>query len=693
MRAGTCSCSACSPGTYFPDNTKNAPCGSCWSCPAGTYTANSGSKSCSTCPTSSSSSAGAATCTCSSGYTPSGSGDSLVCSPCSAGKYFSTTASSCQPCPTASSSTGATVTFTCTCFGGYVSSGSGDSLVCSYSSTNTCPISSTALKADHQLYPNLPSTEPPATLVFARGSYGTVDLGATQTNNLFFGSLIFKRLCNWCDANHQVIYYQRLSPMPSGFSIYSNMVNIWASASNILGTDFNLYSSWGNLVTGSSPWTSCNYDASGVGAFRDCGPNGFVGNQWYSQSQGTNQVAFYVLQGLTDSGTSQSPYPITAGSGVTYSGNSLQFDGSSNAWVSFGSGVTFGGSAFSISVWGKYSSFSQSWSRIFDFETAECSTSGLVATHSGSSSTLNLDIFVPYPGLTPGSVWTLNQFGHILFSCTPPGSCSFYFNGNLVQTYDVTMSTMTYSYVAGLGQSSCAGDGHLQGQVADFRLFFRALTSDEVYAIYSGHECQTSSCSTGQYFSMSISACGACPPSSSSSAGAYTCACFNGYTASGYGDGLLCSIPYPTVTPTTSPSMEPSSRPSMEPSGQPSSRPSMKPSSQPSMEPSSQPSMVPSDQPSSSPTASPTSSPTSAPSETQKVLSAGEVAAIVVTTVVATTAAVAATVAATATSAAAAASAAASATAAASSAAASASAASASAASGAASASASAGNC
>ena len=60
---------------------------------------------------------------------------------------------------------------------------------------------------------------------------------------------------------------------------------------------------------------------------------------------------------LSDLGLSSNKYPITAGSGVAYNGNSLVFDGTSNAWVSFGNAVSFGGEAFSISVRAKYITF------------------------------------------------------------------------------------------------------------------------------------------------------------------------------------------------------------------------------------------------------------------------------------------------------------------------------------------------
>ena len=54
---------------------------------------------------------------------------------------------------------------------------------------------------------------------------------------------------------------------------------------------------------------------------------------------------------LSDVGLSSTKYPISAGSGVKYNGHSLTFDGTSNACVSFGNAVSFGGEAFSSKIY------------------------------------------------------------------------------------------------------------------------------------------------------------------------------------------------------------------------------------------------------------------------------------------------------------------------------------------------------
>jgi hypothetical protein len=365
---------------------------------------------------------------------------------CTAGNYLSPTTSSCKSCPTGSSATaGAT---TCYCFSGYISSGIGDSLVCSYSSTNTCPAASTALKADHQLYP------------------------------------------------------------------------------------------------------------SGSGS---------------------------VSGSLYDTGTSSTSYPITAGSGVTYNDHALLFDGSSNAWVSFGRDVSFGGSAFSISVWANYITAAYSV-RIFDFQHSSESTEGL--NFGGFGAPFGAGGFLSHVYYSVGT-FSSSKFNHFVLSCTPPTTCKIYFDGILVNTISAAIPNFNFWQIAGLGKSAYASDSFLHGKIADFRLFFRALTVDEVTAIHTGHECQISLCTDNQYFSMASSSCVACPSSSSSSTGSYTCTCYNGMTSFGYGDGLTCSgTVYPTPKPSSAPTNKPSS--SVPSSGPTSTAPSStapsssSPTSQPS---------------------------------------------------------------------------------------------------------------
>jgi hypothetical protein len=62
------------------------------------------------------------------------------------------------------------------------------------------------------------------------------------------------------------------------------MVTVWESANNVLGRDFNLYSSWADVLGNTKAWTFCDYDdvTNQIGAFRDCGPSGKLNYNWIS---------------------------------------------------------------------------------------------------------------------------------------------------------------------------------------------------------------------------------------------------------------------------------------------------------------------------------------------------------------------------------------------------------------------------
>ena len=88
-------------------------------------------------------------------------------------------------------------------------------------------------------------------------------------------------------STHENIYYKRITNIDS-FDAYTYMIDTWKSDSNVLGTDFNLYSTLEDVLAETNPWTYCNYDgAAGIVAFpRDCGPLGNIGGNWNGLSSG-----------------------------------------------------------------------------------------------------------------------------------------------------------------------------------------------------------------------------------------------------------------------------------------------------------------------------------------------------------------------------------------------------------------------
>ncbi len=77
-------------------------------------------------------------------------------------------------------------------------------------------------------------------------------------------------------------FYTRTSDIPSDFNAYSIFTYTWANSNNVLGIDFEIYSSFEDLKSGSNKWSFCNYNDADVGFPRDCGPNGAIGNTWFS---------------------------------------------------------------------------------------------------------------------------------------------------------------------------------------------------------------------------------------------------------------------------------------------------------------------------------------------------------------------------------------------------------------------------
>lgn len=154
------------------------------------------------------------------------------------------------------------------------------------------------------------------TVFYSNDPANPVDIGEAATNAAFANSKILKRESSNSDAAHKTIYYQRITPIPSGTSIYKLMTNVWASAGNQLGTDYNLYSSMEDLKAGTNAWKFCNYDDTGaqIGAFRDCAPGTTgVAFQWFSNktgwsAQNSRQATFSVYKGAPIAATTQAVF-------------------------------------------------------------------------------------------------------------------------------------------------------------------------------------------------------------------------------------------------------------------------------------------------------------------------------------------------------------------------------------------------
>ena len=137
---------------------------------------------------------------------------------------------------------------------------------------------------------------------------------------------LIRRVCDSCTSPvHRDIYYKRkgntVDDLPKGyggnvddegdpyFDTENGEINLaelftdnWVNTENVLGDNFNLYSSYEDAIAndgeGANAWTYCNYNYGGIGFPRDCGPTGYVGDQWNSYKKfghgSANYHGYYV---------------------------------------------------------------------------------------------------------------------------------------------------------------------------------------------------------------------------------------------------------------------------------------------------------------------------------------------------------------------------------------------------------------
>eukprot|EP01084_Bolivina_argentea_P250914 420598_1 len=131
------------------------------------------------------------------------------------------------------------------------------------------------------------------------GSGSHRHIGQTATNDMWRETLTpyFRRECPTCDTTHQQIIYKRITN-PQSFDVYTCMRE-WLSTNNVLGQDFNLYSTLQDAINDTNAWQYCNYDVDTKGAFADCNipANTAVVDQWTGwYAAGSKPAMFYILK-------------------------------------------------------------------------------------------------------------------------------------------------------------------------------------------------------------------------------------------------------------------------------------------------------------------------------------------------------------------------------------------------------------
>ena len=175
----------------------------------------------------------------------------------------------------------------------------------------------------------------------------------------------------------------------------------------------------------------------------------------------------------------------TLSTGYGETGTALAMDGTSG--YADISGLETGG-AMSVSTWVKFDSFSQAWSRVFDFADGQANNNILLG-HAGTTNELSFHIYQGQGSpadaeLNIPDFFTAGEWVHVTATIGSDGTMSIYKNGELAgQTAGVVPATMVRANNF-IGKSNWSADGHLDGSVDEFAVFNKELSAAEIKAIY-----------------------------------------------------------------------------------------------------------------------------------------------------------------------------------------------------------------
>jgi hypothetical protein len=153
-------------------------------------------------------------------------------------------------------------------------------------------------------------------LMYSRGSFGVYPKDGTFVGNevpgvdgKFFNELfwnshtgIIRRECLDCSQNTDM-YFKRLTS-PSSFNAFQHLLVTWSDKENVFGTDFDIYSSFGDALNDRNGWSTtgaCNFNDENIAFPRDCGKHGTVAYTWtssgnrYAHGMSRKNVRYSVL--------------------------------------------------------------------------------------------------------------------------------------------------------------------------------------------------------------------------------------------------------------------------------------------------------------------------------------------------------------------------------------------------------------
>lgn len=179
-----------------------------------------------------------------------------------------------------------------------------------------------------------------------------------------------------------------------------------------------------------------------------------------------------------------SPFTGQPGPPTVGLNNAITLNGVNQYGTISNSPTTIIGGATTFDFWVQWNSFSQVWSRVFDFSNGQASNNILIA-HEASSSNF---VFEVYSGSTPvisiklSGFWSMGVWVRVTITVDVSGNVNVYRDGVLIDLSNPPAGIIVLSNVQGtpilavtrtinyLGRSAWGGDGFANSSIADVRV-------------------------------------------------------------------------------------------------------------------------------------------------------------------------------------------------------------------------------
>nr|WP_246506578.1 Ig-like domain-containing protein [Kistimonas asteriae] len=207
-------------------------------------------------------------------------------------------------------------------------------------------------------------------------------------------------------------------------------------------------------------------------------------NVAYSFSEGSGTSASDMGDGdqaLTFSGSA------SWGTGHDGTGSALEMDGTSGAGEL--SGLQTGG-AMTVSTWVKFDSFSQNWSRVFDFGDG-AGVDNILLGHVTTTNDLGFQVRDgdgTAHTLTVDDFFTAGEWVHVAATVDSSGMMTVYKNGVEAGTLQGGVPPEKIRANNFIGKSNWSSDGYMDGAVDDFAVFNEALDATQISNLFQASQ-------------------------------------------------------------------------------------------------------------------------------------------------------------------------------------------------------------